>query len=80
MIKEKKISKPNGLKAEDCAVIAQAAGRYRADVFIIKGNKKVNAKSVMGLISLNMKKDETVYLAVSGEEEKIAEDHLIKLL
>lgn len=80
MLKEKKITKPNGLKPEDCAVIAQAASRYTADTYIIKANKKVNAKSVMGLISLNMKKDDIIYLLVSGEDEKAASERLYNLL
>lgn len=80
MLKETRITKQNGLKAEDCAVIAQAAGRFKSDAYIIKDNKKVNAKSVMGLISINMKKDELVYLSVSGEDEKAAAEQLFHLL
>lgn len=69
MLKEKIISKKNGLKAEDCAVIAQTASKYKSDVYIIKGNKKVNAKSIMGLISLNMKYGESVYVSAEGSDE-----------
>ena len=38
MIKGKKITRPNGLKAEDCAVFAQAASKYLSSVQIIKDN------------------------------------------
>jgi phosphotransferase system HPr (HPr) family protein len=80
MLTEIKITKPGGVKAEDCTVLAQAASTFLSDVFLIKSNKKVNAKSVMGLISLNVKKDEVVYLSVVGEDEKQATQKLKALL
>lgn len=80
MIREKKILKENGLKPEDCAVIAQAAGKFKSGVFIIKASKKVNAKSIMGLLSLNMKKGDSIYLSVTGEDEKLALETLYALL
>lgn len=80
MIKWKKITRPNGLKAEDCAVFAQAASKYLSSVQIIKDNITVNAKSIMGLISLNIKKDDYVYLAVQGEDERSAFEALYDLL
>ncbi|HHU42760.1 MAG: HPr family phosphocarrier protein [Bacillota bacterium] len=80
MLKEKSISKKNGIKAEDSAVIAQAASRFKSDIYIIKGNKKVNAKSLMGLLSLNMKFGESVYISAEGPDEKEACEKLIDLL
>ncbi|MFA5449444.1 MAG: DNA-binding protein WhiA, partial [Clostridia bacterium] len=79
MLKEKIITAPRGIRAEDCAVIAQAASRYISDIFVIAAQKKVNAKSIMGLISLNMKKDDVVYLSVSGDDEKAAFEHINSL-
>ncbi len=80
MLKLKKITRPNGLKAEDCAVFAQAAGKFQSAVNIIKNGKKINAKSVMGLISLNIKKDEHIYLDVRGEDEAEAMAKLYPML
>lgn len=80
MLKEKTITIKNGIKAEDSAVIAQAASRYKSDVYLIKGNKKVNAKSLMGLLSLNMKYGESVYISTEGPDEKEACHKLIDLL
>lgn len=80
MIKEVKITKANGIKAEDCAVIAQTACNFKSNIYIIKASKKVTAKSVMSLISLSMKYNDTVYLAVSGEDENVATDAIKKLL
>ncbi|MDR2266860.1 MAG: HPr family phosphocarrier protein [Christensenellaceae bacterium] len=80
MYTEKKITKANGLIPEHCAVIAQAAGRFNSEISIIKGNKKVNAKSIMGLISLNIKKDDRVFLSINGDDEKEALEKLLVLL
>jgi len=80
MIKEFKITKASGIKAEDCAVIAQAASAFNSSIFLIKANKKVNAKSIVGVISLNIKKDDVVYLSVSGTDEEAALKKLSSLL
>lgn len=80
MLKEKVISKKNGIKAEDCAVIAQIAAKHKSDVYIIKGNKKVNAKSLMGLLSLNMRFEESVYVAAEGTDECEACEKVLTLL
>lgn len=80
MIKSKKVTKPNGLKAEDCAVFAQAAGKFTSSIQIIKDSIRVNAKSIMGLISLNLKKGDIIYLSVQGEDEQSALDALYPLL
>lgn len=80
MLKEKTVTKSRGLHTEDCAVIAQIAGRFQSDIFLIRDNKRVNAKSIMGLISLNVKKGDTIYLSVSGNDEKAAFDKLFPLL
>lgn len=80
MLKEKIITKKNGIKAEDCAVIAQVASKYKSDVYIINGNKKVNAKSLMGLLSLNMKFEESVYVAAEGSDEIEVTQKVLDLL
>ncbi|MDR3186593.1 MAG: HPr family phosphocarrier protein [Christensenellaceae bacterium] len=80
MYTEKTISKPDGLKTADCAIIAQVAGRFSCDIFLIKGNKKVNAKSIMGLISLNIKVGDLVFVSTSGNDESLANERILSLL
>ncbi|MFI3229779.1 MAG: HPr family phosphocarrier protein [Bacillota bacterium] len=80
MIKEKKISKEFGLKAPDCATIAQTASKFKSAVFVVKENKKVNAKSIMGLISLNMKCGDSIFLSISGVDEDAAFSEIYNLL
>ncbi len=80
MLKEKTISKEFGLKATDCAIISQTASKYASAVYVVKANKKVNAKSVMGLISLNMKCGDSIILSVTGSDETKAFNDIFNLL
>ena len=50
----------SGLQARPAAQFVQEANRFSADLFIEKDGKRVNAKSIMGLMSLQLRKDETV--------------------
>lgn len=42
----------NGLQARSAALFVQAANRFHAEIFIEKDGKTVNAKSIMGIMSL----------------------------
>lgn len=80
MLREIQITKKYGIKADDCAIIAQATGRFASDVFIIKGNKRVNAKSIMGIISLNIKCGDVVFVKTEGDDEEMAINKVESLL
>jgi len=80
MIDGKTITKGNGLKAEDCAVIAQAMSRFKSEAYLIRGNTKINAKSIMGLISLNVKQGDSLYIVCEGVDEEAACKRLSELL
>lgn len=72
---EKLTVRKQTLKPEDYAVIAQHASKYKSDIRIIKNSVNVNAKSIMGLISLVIGCGDEVYLsAVGPDEEKCAAD------
>ena len=62
-----------GLQARPAALFVQEANRFASDVFLEKDGKKVNAKSIMGLMSLavNSGADVTIIADGSDEEEAI---------
>ena len=68
MIKQIKVGKPNGLKTSECALLAQLAGKVKGEVFFVKSSKRVNAKSIMGLLSLNMKYNDTININWSNDD------------
>lgn len=61
-----------GLQARPAALFVQEANRYSADVFLEKNGKKVNAKSIMGIMSLAVGPDVKVTLSADGHDEKEA--------
>ncbi|WP_343834601.1 HPr family phosphocarrier protein, partial [Bacillus horti] len=53
MVQEKVVVQlKTGLQARPAALFVQEANRYSTDVFVQKDDKKVNAKSIMGIMSL----------------------------
>lgn len=65
-----------GLQARPAAQFVQEANRFTADIFLEKDGNRVNAKSIMGLMSLAIVTGETIVLIAEGEDEQIAIDHL----
>lgn len=70
----------DGLQARAASHFVQEANNFKANIFIDKGNKRVNAKSIMGLMSLAIFKGERITLIIDGEDETEALTHLLKLL
>ncbi|MGE7919989.1 HPr family phosphocarrier protein [Viridibacillus sp. NPDC093762] len=70
----------SGLQARQAALFVQEANRYSADVFLTKENKKVNAKSIMGIMSLAVAKGSNVILTADGADEALALKGLVKLI
>lgn len=76
MIKKSvKIQLSNGLEARPVALLVQVASQYESTVYLETGNKKVNAKSIMGMMSLGLDNGEEVEIVCEGaDEEKAAAD------
>ena len=70
--KEVTVRLKTGLQARPAAQFVQEASRFTSDVFIIDGEKKVNVKSIMGLMSLAISSGKTVILAADGQDEEEA--------
>jgi catabolite repression HPr-like protein len=62
----------SGLQARPAALFVQEANRYSADVFVEKEGKKVNAKSIMGIMSLAVGAGSQLTLFVDGTDENEA--------
>lgn len=63
------INIPAGLEARPSAVLVQIASQYSSSVYIECGDKKVNAKSIMGMMSLGLAEGEDVAVVVDGPDE-----------
>lgn len=69
-----------GLQARQAALFVQEANRYKSDVFLKKDEKKVNAKSIMGIMSLALARGTTVTLIADGNDEKEALETLAAMI
>lgn len=74
--KQVEVKLKTGLQARPAALFVQEATRFSAEVFIEKDGKKVNAKSIMGLMSLAINSGATITLIAEGNDEQEALDTL----
>ena len=70
--KEITIELTKGLEARPVAVFVQVASQYDSNFTVEYRDKKVNAKSIMGMMSLGIAQGETVKVTADGADEKEA--------
>ena len=69
-----------GLHARASAKLTQLAARYQCDVAMARSNRKVNAKSIMGVMMLAAGKGAKVTLETDGPDEAEAMEALVALI
>ena len=74
------ISNKLGLHARASAKLTKLAGSFPCDVWISRGERRVNAKSIMGVMMLAAGLGATVELETSGTQEQEAMDALLALM
>ena len=63
MIKQEiTIQIPNGLEARPVALLVQVASQYGSEIYVESDNKKVNAKSIMGMMTLGLNEGDNVII------------------
>ncbi|MGI5849786.1 MAG: HPr family phosphocarrier protein [Christensenellales bacterium] len=78
--KELIITNSDGLRASKAAMFVQVAGKFSSQILVEKGSKKINAKSIMGILSLGVKQGETIYVFANGKDEEQALAAIEKLV
>lgn len=69
-----------GLQARPAAQFVQEANKFQSEIFITKDGKKVNAKSIMGVMSLALASGTEIVLSADGKDEQEAIDALVKFI
>ena len=69
-----------GLKSKGAAMFVQVAGQFESQILVELDNKKINAKSIMGVISLCINKGDSIRVVVNGRDEKEAAAALERLV
>ena len=74
------ITNASGLHARPATFFIQKANCYKSMILIEKDDRKVNAKSLLGVLSLGIAKGMTVTLIADGQDEGTAIDGLSDLI
>jgi phosphocarrier protein HPr len=77
--REVKVTNRAGIHARPAALIVQTASRYESKIMLGKDNEQINAKSIMGIITLGAGYDTALKLSVEGPDEQEAADALASL-
>jgi len=68
-----------GLHARASAKLTQLAAKFQCDIFLSRNNRKINAKSIMGVMMLAAGKGSTVVLETDGPDEAAAAEAIVAL-
>lgn len=69
-----------GLHARASAKLTQMAGKYKCEIWMAKGARRVNAKSIMGVMMLAAGKGSKVTVETDGPDEQEAMTALLELI
>lgn len=78
--KKMTINIPTGLEARPVAILVQVASKFESSIYIECENKKVNAKSIMGMMNLGLASGEDVIVSANGNDENEAVSDIEKYL
>lgn len=78
---EKEVSVLNraGIHARPATKIVELANSFKSEIFVIKDGNKINAKSIMGILTLGATYKSQITISAEGEDEEEAVTRLVKL-
>ena len=74
------IKKQVGLCARPATFLIQKANEFKCSIWIEKDERRVNAKSLLGVLSLGVARDMTINIIADGPDEVTAVDTLCNLI
>ncbi len=80
MEKVVKILNKSGLHARPAAMLVKAASQFKSDINIEHQGNVLNAKSIMNVMSMGVKKDEEIKLIADGPDAEEAINALVELI
>ena len=75
-----RINLESGLEARPVALLVQEASKYESTIYIQSGERRVNAKSIMGVMSLGLNNGEEMDVSAEGVDEQAAVERNEKFL
>ena len=71
---------PTGMEARLVAIFVQVASKFESSIYVEVGTKRVNAKSIMGMMTLGLDSGEEVVVSATGADEEVAIAEIEKYL
>ena len=78
--KEVVVQIAGGLEARPIAVLVQVASQYESSIYLEAGDKRVNAKSIMGMMTLGLNEGEKIVIEAEGKDEAAAVEGVEKYI
>ncbi len=75
-----KVQLDGGLEARPVAVLVQVASQFESSVYVEADGRKVNAKSIMGMMTLGLAAGDSVTVEIDGKDENTAFESIEKYL
>ena len=79
-LKEVVVQNQVGLHARPATFFIQKANEYKSSIWVEKEEKKVNAKSLLGVLSLGVTKGVSITIIAEGPDEEQAVNELISMI
>ena len=80
MRKEMVVQIAGGLEARPIAVLVQVASQYESSIYLEADGKRVNAKSIMGMMTMTLKAGEKLTVEATGTDEAAAIEGIEKYI
>lgn len=78
--KKVNVNLPVDAEARPVAVLVQLASKYESKIYIVANNKKINAKSIMGMMSLGFVNGETLEIEAEGADAEYAVSEIARYI
>ena len=74
------VTNETGLHARPASLFVQKAARFKSDIDVLLNEKRINAKSIMGILSAGIGQGTEIIIEAEGEDAKDAVDALVALV
>ena len=78
--KDVEVKNQVGLHARPATFFIQKANEFKSSIWVEKEDRRVNAKSLLGVLSLGIMGGTTIRILAGGPDEETAVDELVKLI
>lgn len=72
VVKDMQVKIKEGLNVGTVALFIQKASQFNSSIYLEYGNKKINAKSIMGMMTLDIPNGEEISVLAEGDDESDA--------